>query len=43
MQKDHLADEGVEFSGGGNSFDDIDAFESNYQDSDDTNNPTIVK
>lgn len=43
LDKDHLADlealrdEGVEFISGANIFDGVDAFEANYQDSDDAN------
>ncbi|KAJ8434391.1 hypothetical protein Cgig2_014238 [Carnegiea gigantea] len=45
LDKDHLADlealrdEGVEFISGGNVFDGVDAFETNYQDSNDANSP----
>jgi len=43
MSKDHVADlealrdEGAEFISGGNMFEDVDAFETNYQDSDEAN------
>ena len=45
MDKDHLADlevlrDGVELISRGNVFNDIDAFKTNYQDSDDVNSPS---
>ena len=45
MRKDHVADlealrdEGVVFIGGGNVFEDVDAFEENYPDSNEANSP----